>query len=161
MQAWSTLSWVHSIVWGPGLLLFTLSFFGQTMASVYRYYMEYILSNLNYLSYLAGIVILSVSSDDAGLAGFFELLTYSLVAAGVIFFVELVMGVKSLQALDRSYPWDDVLLLPQLFYSFGWLTHRPRGHNKTFYEHEEEPFEFENDPSVQNDIPIDDFYVFI
>lgn len=58
---WRTLTYMHSMIWGPGFVLFIMSFFGEMMSKWYRYYIEYFLSNVNYLAYLTGIILLSIS----------------------------------------------------------------------------------------------------
>lgn len=154
--AWGILMAVHTTVWGPGIILFILSFF-KSLANWYRFYIEHILSNLNYLTYFTGIILLTVSAMSNGLQGWLELAIYAFLFAGAFYFVELIMGVKSMQALDRKYKYDDHLLLPSLFYVLG-MKHVLRVDPDTQIEEEStDPFGFENDPSSDADIPIEFF----
>ena len=44
---------------------------------------------------------------------------YTLMFPGAFYFMELIHGVGAIKYLDRSYPYNDSLLLPSLLYRFG------------------------------------------
>lgn len=158
MWAWYIVAYTHVGVWSPGILLFILSFFGN-LGTWYRFYMQHILSNLNYLAYISGVVVLAMVAPQTGAQGWLELGIYALLFAGAIFFVELVMGVRSLQALDRKFKYDDQLLIPSLFYLFGVRHDYRPDPNADKIEVTDDEFGFENDPSAGADVPIDEFWI--
>ena len=93
---WSVILSLHSAIWGSGFLLFLLSFIGQGMRNAYRFYIEHLLSNLNYLTYLTVIVLLVLSAARGAKGGYIMLAIYALIFSGLIYFVELIMGVRSM-----------------------------------------------------------------
>lgn len=54
---------------------------------------------------------------------------YAVIFGGFMLFFEMKLGVKAIQRLDRTYPYNDDWLLPAVFYSWGWLKHTPRGNS--------------------------------
>ena len=94
--AWRTIAYIQTTVWGIGFSLFTLSYFGQWLRNTCRFYIEHIISNLNYVSYLTGVILLLSSVDDRDIWVYTELVLYILIFPLFVYFIELVMGVRAL-----------------------------------------------------------------
>jgi len=134
---------MHSAFWGISTALFGLHLIFDWADKYYAFYIEHILSNVNWIAYIGSLIILSIDSRRTGdIQSYLEMAIYALLFTGAFWLVEMVNGVKALQRLDRMYPYNDVLLLPSLGYTFGWFTHTPR---QTGYSEDGEPFE--SDPS--------------
>lgn len=52
----------HAAFWGFQTVLFLFSFFGTWINGVFAFHIEILLSNINYLIYLFGIVLLLVDA---------------------------------------------------------------------------------------------------
>ena len=140
-------------------------FFGLTQAgllkSVYAHYIEHWMSNLMPLVYILSMIALSLDANDAGDAqGFLEMAFYALMFPGAFLFMELTHGVGALKYLDRNYPYNDTLLLPSLFYRLGLVEHRDRMHND-IEGVDPSAVPFESDPTINDDVIIDDFHASI
>lgn len=82
---------------------------------------------MNYIIYLTSLALLFIDAFNVGdVQAWMELLIYAAMFSGALYFVELVSGVKAIQALNRTYPYDDKVLAPSLFYKFGILKHTKR-----------------------------------
>ena len=79
--------------------------------------------------YIGSLVSLSLNASDvADVQGFAEMFIYALIFPGAFLFMEMKHGVGALKYLRRDYPYNDRLLLPSLFYKFGFITHVNRIH---------------------------------
>lgn len=68
--------------------------------------------------------------------------------------MELVHGVNALRHLEPTYPWDDVLFLPTLFYKWGLIEHVTNDTSLTISDEDTTAPripDFENDPSAEDD----------
>ena len=118
---------MHYSLWGATTFLFFLHLATDWADLFYAFHIEHILSNLNWLAYSGGLVLLSVEAFQSGdFQGYLEMTIYGLFFVCGIFVVELMSGVKAIQILNPEYPYDDVLLLPSLWYLLGWTTHTNR-----------------------------------
>ena len=80
---------------------------------------------------------------------------------GAMLLMEMTHGVGALKYLDRTYPYNDTLLLPSLMYRWGFAEHTDRMHSDIldFDEIDPNAVPFESDPSIADDVVIDDFHV--
>lgn len=87
-----------------------------------------------------------------------EVAIYGVMFTGATFFVELATGVKALQALDKNYPFDDKVLAPSIGYLIRLFKHKVRKMEVLpgWTPRDSEPFQ--NDPSVEDDTEIDEFF---
>ena len=145
-----------------------ISFF-KLFRPVYRFYIEHGVSNFGPMTYFSGVFLLGMAAPYSGVTGWLDVVAYTVLFAGLVYYFELIFGVRSLQALDPDYEWDPELFMPSLFYLFG----AERTHRLTIEELQElkeqeeaeelpaveDPFAFDNDPSADSDIPIDGFFV--
>ena len=132
----------------------------RIFTSAWLYFLEHYISNWNCLVYLMGIILLIVDASNLGDAqGWSELAIYTIMFPLLVYIVELTSGVKAIQALDRTYPYDDSLLVPSIFYDFG-MEHRLRKRIQEDSELEDFNLPTESDPTAEEDAPLDDFFLF-
>lgn len=123
----------------------------------YAEYMHNFLSNANYLIYFISLIILSADANHQGdLQGYLEMIFYGIVFVGGSYTMELMHGVNALRHLDPSYPWDDILFFPSLFYKWGLIEHRTLGAEVIEFENGGSStnipdIDFENDPTAEED----------
>mmetsp|Transcript_5742 Transcript_5742/g.7743 ORF Transcript_5742/g.7743 Transcript_5742/m.7743 type:complete len:271 (+) Transcript_5742:72-884(+) len=121
---WRSIAIVHASLWGTSTLMFVLSFLGLFETS-FAYFIEHGISNLNFLVYIGTVVGLSMDGAKAGDGqAYFEMALYAMMFGGVAYIMELLNGVGGIKYLRPDYPYDDLVLLPSIFYSMGIFEHR-------------------------------------
>ena len=134
---------MHTFFWGVSNLLFGFHLMFDWADKYYAFYIEHILSNVNWIAYIGSFIVLLIDGKMNGdVQSYLEMAIYVFLFTGAFWYVEMVNGVRALQRLDRMYPYNDVLLLPSLGYKLGLFTHTPR---QIGYGDTSDPFE--SDPS--------------
>ena len=125
-NAWRGLSRAHSSLWGWSTFFFVL-YWLDWLKDWYAMYIYYVISNLNYVVYIGGMIALADDAAEADdMQGWLELTVYALLFAGGAWFMETVTGASAIRHLDHEHPYDDSILMPSIFYWLGLLEHTKR-----------------------------------
>lgn len=66
-SAWFKVSIMHAVFWGTSFLLFVFTLFKtKAFDTVYRFYIEHLLSNFNFVVYIYSLVLLSIDAARIG-----------------------------------------------------------------------------------------------
>ena len=152
---------MHFGLWAPSCVRFIVSLFNWN-EDKYASYIEHEMSNMIPVTYIGSLIALTIDSNrNPDLQSYLELFMYALFYVGAAFFVELTTGVGAIRHLDPNYPYADPLLLPSIGYYFGWWEHVDHISAKlNHYDDGEsgtDDLPFQNDPSIRDDIIIDNF----
>ena len=160
-DVWYGISIAHASLWGMSTLLFVVSYFGA-FKSFKVSFIEHVISNLNWMVYLGTIVALTIDGAQANDSqSYYEMAVYAMIFGGGAFTLELINGMGAIKYLDPDYPYDDLVLLPSIFYTLGFAEH-----TWAFPAHGKggQPIQISDDiqssPSQEDDeVILDDFHV--
>lgn len=147
LMRWFEISSALTTIYLPMTLLFGLFLGLGVGVSPLIFWIEHILSNLNWVVYLTGMVVLyEAALIDRNAYGWWSVAGYFLFA----FFSlrnDYFFGTQAIRYLDNEY-YSDPYLVPSALYLFGLRSHKESEIKKT-----------ESDPTHVDDTPIDNFLV--
>ena len=142
-MAWLEVAGPASVVYMPMTTLFAFFFALGVFDKSLKFWIEHVVSNLNWIIYVAGILIMYQ-------AALVELSPYGwLSAVGYFLFAffsyrnDYFFGTQAIRYLDNEY-YSDPYLVPSVLYLFGLRSHK-----------ESELKQTKSDPSHVDDKPID------
>ena len=153
MIAWGEIGVIHTNVYEP---LNVLSFFFLRWGwfpRVTKFWIRHVISNMSIAIYLWSMTsLMAAIVTDHTIGSWVSFLGYG--AVGLYFLnIEMNLGTDAIRAVDPTY-FKDELLLPSILYLLRIVKH------KTESETTDE-FDFESDPSMADDIPIEEFHAVI
>ena len=120
--AWIEVSLVHTALWLPLSIMFGLFFWQGWFQSWIIFYIEHLISNLNWIAYAQSVMFFaSAALTDSSVWAYVSMGGYLFVAT-VLYTIEFNYGTSAIRYLDNDY-YLDPKLLPSIFYLVGLTEH--------------------------------------
>ena len=120
--AWWKVDAAAGFLWGPFQLLWVITLFFGWLPSWTKFYIEHLISNLNWVVYIFGLFAFGEAIiDDGSWQSVVGTVVYFL-AGYVLLVIERRIGTVAIRYLDPNWHKDE-LLRPSLLYIFGIIDH--------------------------------------
>lgn len=118
---WEKIMYVFAAVWGP---MFLIGFFNlsEVLKGIGSFYIEHVISNMLFPANIFADILLyqvAVFTDEISMKW---ILAGSVLSSFITYFTQVGAGADAQYYLKLS-KYDDGVLLPSIFYAFGWFYH--------------------------------------